>query len=135
MNQEGHFPLFMKFSERAFKGNGFSLCMSFKCKNYLKKTKKPWSLCSPASPSTWYIDEADLELRNLPAFDSKMSGFRVCITIPNLKTVLVKIIRYCCQNCQFHKNVIEGEIWDLVRFNQDKAIITFIGSCFKVTFL
>lgn len=123
----------MKFSDIAFKGNGFSFCISFTYKTIFLRTR---SLCSPACPTTRYIDESDLELEDLPAFASKMSGLRVCTTTPNLKTILVKIIRYCCQDCQFYKNVIEGEIWDLVRFNQDKAIIiTVVGSCFKVTLL
>jgi hypothetical protein len=38
------------------------------------------SLCSPGCPGTHSIDQAGLELRNLPASASQVLGLKVCAT-------------------------------------------------------
>jgi hypothetical protein len=38
------------------------------------------SLCSPGCPGTHFVDQADLELRNLPASASRVLGLKVCAT-------------------------------------------------------
>jgi hypothetical protein len=40
------------------------------------------SLCSPGCPGTHFVDQAGLELRNLPAFASQVLGLKVCATMP-----------------------------------------------------
>jgi hypothetical protein len=47
------------------------------------------SLCSPGCPGTHFVDQACLELRNLPASASQVLGLKVCTTTP--QRVLV-----CC---------------------------------------
>jgi hypothetical protein len=38
------------------------------------------SLCSPGCPGTHSVDQAGLELRNLPASASQVLGLKVCAT-------------------------------------------------------
>jgi hypothetical protein len=38
------------------------------------------SLCSPGCPGTHFVDQAALELRNLPASDSRVLGLKACAT-------------------------------------------------------
>jgi hypothetical protein len=40
------------------------------------------SLCSPDCPGTQSVDQAGLELRNLPASASRVLGLKVCTTMP-----------------------------------------------------
>jgi hypothetical protein len=40
------------------------------------------SLCSPGCPGTHFVDQADLELRNLPASASQVLGLKACATTP-----------------------------------------------------
>jgi hypothetical protein len=40
------------------------------------------SLYSPGCPGTHFVDEAGLELRNLPASASQVLGLKVCATTP-----------------------------------------------------
>jgi hypothetical protein len=40
------------------------------------------SLCSPGCPGTHFVDQAGLELRNLPASASRVLGLKVCATTP-----------------------------------------------------
>jgi hypothetical protein len=40
------------------------------------------SLCSPGCPGTHFIDQAGLELRNLPASASPVLGLKACATTP-----------------------------------------------------
>jgi hypothetical protein len=40
------------------------------------------SLCSPGYPGTHFVDQAGLELRNLPASASQVLGLKVCATTP-----------------------------------------------------
>ena len=40
------------------------------------------SLCSPGCPETHSVDQAGLELRNLPAFASQVLGLKACATMP-----------------------------------------------------
>jgi hypothetical protein len=44
------------------------------------------SLCSPGCPGTHSVDQAGLELRNLPAFASQVLGSKVCATTAHLYT-------------------------------------------------
>jgi hypothetical protein len=53
------------------------------------------SLCSPGCPGTHSVDQAGLELRNLPASVSRVLGLKVCITTPGFYGVFcVDLIRY-----------------------------------------
>jgi hypothetical protein len=38
------------------------------------------SLCSPGCPGTHFVDQAVLELRNLPASASRVLGLKACAT-------------------------------------------------------
>jgi hypothetical protein len=40
------------------------------------------SLCSPGCPETHFVDQAGLELRNLPASASQVLGLKACATTP-----------------------------------------------------
>jgi hypothetical protein len=40
------------------------------------------SLCSPSCPGTHSVDQAGLELRNLPVSASQVLGLKVCATTP-----------------------------------------------------
>ena len=42
------------------------------------------SLCSPGCPGTHFVDQAGLELRNLPASASRVLGLKVCATTARL---------------------------------------------------
>jgi hypothetical protein len=42
------------------------------------------SLCSPGCPGTHSVDQAGLELRNLPASASRVLGLKACTTTPGL---------------------------------------------------
>jgi hypothetical protein len=42
------------------------------------------SLCSPGSPGTHFVDQAGLELRNIPASASQVLGLKVCATTHGL---------------------------------------------------
>jgi hypothetical protein len=41
------------------------------------------SLYSPGCPGTHFVDQAGLELRNLPASASRVLGLKVCTTTPS----------------------------------------------------
>jgi hypothetical protein len=41
------------------------------------------SLCSPGCPGTHFVDQAGLELRNLPASASQVLGLKACATTPS----------------------------------------------------
>jgi hypothetical protein len=41
------------------------------------------SLCSPGCPGTHSVDQAGLELRNLPASASRVLGLKACATMPS----------------------------------------------------
>jgi hypothetical protein len=41
------------------------------------------SLCSSGCPGTHSVDQAGIELRNLPASASQVLGLKVCTTKPN----------------------------------------------------
>jgi hypothetical protein len=43
------------------------------------------SLCSPGCPGTHSVDQAGLELRNLPASASQVLGLKACATTAQLK--------------------------------------------------
>jgi hypothetical protein len=40
------------------------------------------SLCSPGCPGTHFVDQAGLELRNLPVSASRVMGLKACTTTP-----------------------------------------------------
>jgi hypothetical protein len=42
------------------------------------------SLCSPGCPGTHSVEQAGLELRNLPASASQVLGLKACATTPGL---------------------------------------------------
>jgi hypothetical protein len=46
------------------------------------------SLYSPGCPGTHFVDQAGLELRNLPASASQVLGLKACVTMPILYSVL-----------------------------------------------
>ena len=43
------------------------------------------SLYSPGCPGTHFVDQAGLQLRNLPASASRVLGLKMCTTTPGLK--------------------------------------------------
>jgi hypothetical protein len=45
------------------------------------------SLYSPDSPGTHFVDQAGLELRNLPASASLMLGLKACATTPGWQAI------------------------------------------------
>jgi hypothetical protein len=49
------------------------------------------SLYSPGCPGTHFVDQAGLELRNLPASASRVLGSKACATTPSLKHAVFKI--------------------------------------------
>jgi hypothetical protein len=51
------------------------------------------SLCSPGCPGTHFVDQADLELRNLPASASQMLGLKVRATISGYLLFLYQVAR------------------------------------------
>jgi hypothetical protein len=48
------------------------------------------SLCSPGCPGTHFVDQAGLELRNLPASASWVLGLKVCATTPSFPSFFRK---------------------------------------------
>jgi hypothetical protein len=46
-------------------------------------------LCSPGCPGTHFVDQAGLELRNLPASASQVLGLKVCATTPGKQVLLI----------------------------------------------
>ena len=48
------------------------------------------SLCSPGCPGTHFVDQAGLELRNLPAFASRLLGLKACATTPGIVLFLMR---------------------------------------------
>jgi hypothetical protein len=54
------------------------------------------SLYSPACPGTHFVDQAGLELRNLPASASQVLGLKACATTPGMTVYL----RYTLVNKQ-----------------------------------
>jgi hypothetical protein len=48
------------------------------------------SLCSPGCPGTHFVDQAGLELRNLPASASQVLGLKVCATTAWLNRINLK---------------------------------------------
>jgi hypothetical protein len=49
-----------------------------------------YSLCSPGCPGTHSVDQAGLELRNLPASASQVLGLKACATTARLIYLLFK---------------------------------------------
>jgi hypothetical protein len=46
------------------------------------------SLYSPGCPGTHFVDQAGLELRNTPAFASRVLGLKACATTPGFISFL-----------------------------------------------
>jgi hypothetical protein len=51
------------------------------------------SLCIPGCPGTHSVDQAGLELRNLPASASPMVGLKVCTTAPSFQIVKDRCVK------------------------------------------
>jgi hypothetical protein len=51
-------------------------CFVLFCFVFLRKV----SLCSPGCPETHFVDQAGLELTNLPAYSSQVLGLKSCAT-------------------------------------------------------
>jgi hypothetical protein len=51
------------------------------------------SLCNPGCPGTHFVDQAGLELRNLPASASQVLGLKACTTTarPQLFNIMQQI--------------------------------------------
>jgi hypothetical protein len=49
------------------------------------------SLCSPGYPGTHFVDQADLELRNLPASASQVLGLKACATTARPQCIILKL--------------------------------------------
>jgi hypothetical protein len=49
-------------------------------------------LCSPGCAGTHFVDQAGLELRNLPAPASQVLGLKGCATMPGKKQILTSKI-------------------------------------------
>jgi hypothetical protein len=49
------------------------------------------SLCSPGCPGTHFVDQAGLELRNLPASASQVLGLKACATTARPPSFFLKI--------------------------------------------
>jgi hypothetical protein len=47
------------------------------------------SLCSPGCPGTHSVNQAGLELRNLPASASQVLGLKVCATTPGFSRTFI----------------------------------------------
>jgi hypothetical protein len=50
------------------------------------------SLYSPGCPGTHFVDQAGLQLRNLPASASQVLGLKVCATTARLFLIFLKIL-------------------------------------------
>jgi hypothetical protein len=53
------------------------------------------SLYSPGCPGTHFVDQAVLELRNLPASASWILGLKVCATMPCPSPILINTSLHC----------------------------------------
>jgi hypothetical protein len=51
------------------------------------------SLYSPGCPGTHFVDQAGLELRNLPAFASRVLGLKACSTTPGFHLRLLNAVK------------------------------------------
>jgi hypothetical protein len=47
------------------------------------------SLCSPGCPGTHFVDQAGLELRNLPDSASRVLGLKACATTPSFVALVL----------------------------------------------
>jgi hypothetical protein len=50
-------------------------------------------LCSPGCPGTHFVDQAGLELRNLPASASRVLGLKACATTPGSIAILYVLFK------------------------------------------
>jgi hypothetical protein len=51
------------------------------------------SLCSPGCPGTHSVDQAGLELRNLPASVSQVLGLKACATTALFFLAFIEVVR------------------------------------------
>jgi hypothetical protein len=64
------------------------------------------SLCGPGCPGTHFVDQAGLELRNLPASASRVLGLKACAPTPSsILRIFNRII--CIQNYSL-SNIIKS---------------------------
>ncbi|GAB1291531.1 NAD-dependent protein deacylase sirtuin-5, mitochondrial [Apodemus speciosus] len=59
-----------------------SLDRKLTLENYRSLVAVEVSLCSPGCPGTHSVDQAGLQLRNLPASASQALGLKMCVTTP-----------------------------------------------------
>jgi hypothetical protein len=52
------------------------------------------SLYSPGCPGTHFVDQAGLELRNLPASASQVLGLKACATTPGFRGFYVEFVLF-----------------------------------------
>jgi hypothetical protein len=53
------------------------------------------SLYSPGCPGTHFVDQAGLELRDLPASASQVLGLKVCATTPSTQILFLMVVLKC----------------------------------------
>jgi hypothetical protein len=81
-HQKGSFAIVPKYEGAFFCCwffGGFFLFFVLFCFCFLRQG---FSVCSPGCPGTHFVDQAGLELRNLPASASQMLGLKACATTP-----------------------------------------------------
>jgi hypothetical protein len=67
------------------------------------------SLCSPGCPGAHSVDQAGLELRNLPASASRVLGLKACTTTPSANSFIIKLARIL-----FHINDLDSQTGDYI---------------------
>jgi hypothetical protein len=61
------------------------VCVLFVCFVFFRDRVSP---CSSGCPGTHFVDQAGLELRNLPVSASQVLGLKACATTAQLECVL-----------------------------------------------
>ncbi|GAB1286155.1 Probable ATP-dependent RNA helicase DDX31 [Apodemus speciosus] len=113
MEQEERTSVFYEFSHS---GTGILLCTRV-------------SLCTPGCPGTHSVDQAGLELRNLPASASQVQGLQACATATGTTRLA---INYFLRNSysMFNSKVIESvflqKLWDVASRGLDLPQVTWI---------
>jgi hypothetical protein len=72
-------------------------------------------LYSPGCPGTHFVDQAGLELRNIPASASRVLELKACATTPNfMDKVLIELFLsktyYCCAETSWQKAAWGGRV-------------------------
>ena len=96
------------------------------------------SLCSPSCPGTHAVDQAGLELRNLPASASQMLGSKACATTAWLKPEyltenILSGLRYDCDALWLTHLISYWLLyWDKGEWNYEFGRSNFSGTCVSV---